>query len=221
MSKNYSTLLFDLDGTLTDPFEGISKSVLHALSKYNIVEKDEAVLRKMIGPPLVYSLKKFYNFSEEQCAEAVMYYREYFVKQGIFENKIYEGIPELLKELVESGKTLRLATSKPEKFAKQILEHFSIDHYFIAISGSTFDGTIVEKPQVVAKALESISQDQKATTLMIGDREYDMQGAIANGIDSVGVLYGFGNHEEFKAAKATYIVKDLNELRNLLLSNAS
>jgi phosphoglycolate phosphatase len=215
--KNYTFILFDLDGTLTDPYEGISKSVQFALSKFNIIEEDEARLRKMIGPPLMHSLKKYYDFSDEQYKEAIIHYREYFVKKGIFENKIYEGIRSLLVDLTNAGKIVRLASSKPEVFAKQILEMFSIDSFFNHISGSSLDGKIIEKPQVVKKAIGDISPGDFEHTVMVGDREYDIQGAIANSIDSIGVLYGFGSYDELKNAGATYIVKSVQELRELLL----
>ena len=217
MSKKYNTILFDLDGTLTDPYEGISKSAQYSLSKFNIIEEDEGRLRKMIGPPFLHSLKKHYDFSEELSKEAVRYFREYFNEKGIFENKIYSGISELLNELKRAGKNIRLATLKPENQAHQILKMFSIDHYFHSISGSTIEGPIADKPAVVRKAIEDLNFEELEFTVMVGDREYDIQGAIANSIDSIGVLYGFGSQEELRAAKACYIVKDIEELRNLLL----
>ena len=217
MAKKYKTILFDLDGTLTDPFEGISKSAKYSLSKFNILEEDEERLRKMIGPPFLDSLRKYYNFSDEDSKAAITHFREYFNKKGIFENKIYEGIADLLAELKRAGKTVKLASLKPEDQAKQILEMFSIHEHFDAICGSVINGPIADKPSIVRKALDGIKQEERELTVMVGDREFDMHGAIANSIDSIGVLYGFGSYEELTTARANYIVKDIEELKNLLL----
>lgn len=138
-AKQYHYILFDLDGTLTDPGEGITNSVAHALAYYGIQNEDRSLLNKFIGPPLAESFAEFYGFSEERIAEATEYFREYFRDKGIFENEIYEGIEDVLKELLANGKELIVATSKPEEFAKRILEHFHIIQYFTFVAGSTMD----------------------------------------------------------------------------------
>ena len=147
MKKQY--ILFDLDGTLTDPAEGITKSVQYALKHFGIEEDDLEKLQPFIGPPLMESFMDFYGFSEEQAREAVTYYREYFRPQGIFENEVYKGIPELLEKLTDAGKTLILATSKPVVFAEQILEHFDLRQYFEFIGGSDIEQTRAKKTEIL------------------------------------------------------------------------
>lgn len=217
--KTYNTILFDLDGTLTDPGIGITNSVAYALNKYNIQVKDRSELYKFIGPPLHESFENFYGFSKEEALKAVEYYREYYKDKGIFENYVYEGIKELLKELKAAGKTLVLATSKPEIFAKQILEHFQLESYFTYIAGSNLDGSRTKKDEVIRYALDSCNistKDQMAQTIMIGDRKHDALGAGKVGIDSIGVLFGYGSSEELKEAGATYIAKNVDSLSELL-----
>ena len=141
----FQSILFDLDGTLTDAAPGITNSVKYALSKFGIDETDDNKLRKFLGPPLISSFMEFYGFSKEKAQKAVEYYREYFVPHGIFENEVYSGIPKLLQKLKADGKTLIIATSKPETFAVQIAEHFEIDSYFDLIAGSNLDNTRSKK----------------------------------------------------------------------------
>lgn len=210
--KRYQYLLFDLDGTLTDSALGITNSVKYALEEFGIVVKDRGELLKFIGPPLVDSFMEYYGFSREKAAEAVAIYREYFQAKGIFENRVYDGVEEVLKELKDRGKTLILATSKPEVFTVRILEHFHLAEYFYFVAGATMDESRNKKDQVIAYALEQCKIADKSEALMIGDREHDILGAGANGIDSVGVLYGFGSREELEAAGADYIVETLEEL---------
>lgn len=216
MKKNYQYLLMDLDGTVTDPMEGITHSVQHALSAFGIEVRDLRELCPFIGPPLKNSFMEFYHFTEEQAEQAIGKYREYFSGKGIFENKIYEGMEDFLAEQVRQGKQLSLATSKPEPFARQILEYFGIDSYFTFIGGSTLDGTRSEKPDVVRYVLESQHITDYASAVMIGDRKFDIEGAKANGIDSIGVLYGYGSQTELTQAGANHLVTNLNELASLL-----
>lgn len=219
--KNYNTILFDLDGTLTDPGIGITNSVAYALNKYNIQVADRSELYKFIGPPLHESFEIFYGFSKEEALKAVEYYREYYSDKGIFENYVYDGIRELLTALKNAGKTIAVATSKPEVFAKQILEHFQLDSYFTCIAGSNLDGSRTKKDEVIRHALDSLNistKDQMAETIMIGDRKHDVSGAAQVGIDSVGVLFGYGSLEELKEAGATYIAEDVDRLFELVLT---
>ena len=193
---NYSILLFDLDGTLTDPAEGIINSVIYALEKMGIIENDRKKLQQFIGPPLHLSFGKFYGLSEEASFEAVRMYREYFADRGIFENKVYEGIPEFLSMLKRSGGTLVLATSKPTVYANQILEHFGLDQYFSFVQGANLDGSMTDKTEIIAACLDQYPDHPKTDFLMIGDREHDIIGANNNGIASVWVSYGFGQKSE-------------------------
>lgn len=221
--KNYKYFLFDLDGTLTDPKEGITKSVAYALKSYGIEVEDLDTLCKFIGPPLKDSFVKFYGFSEEQGYEAVEKYREYFKPYGVYENKVYEGVDKLLADLKDGGKMVVLATSKPTVFANVILEHFGLTKYFDVISGSELDGSRVKKGDVIAYALEQIAKIEgadsidKSLAVMIGDREHDILGAKENGLDSIGVLYGYGDRAEHEAAGAGCIVETVEELKSALL----
>ncbi len=205
-----NTILFDLDGTLTDPMIGITKSVQYALKKYGIIEEDLWNLTKFIGPPLSHSFREFYGFSEEESHKAVEYYREYFAPTGKFENVVYDGIPEMLDTLKKAGFTLAVATSKPEVFAKDILEHFDLEKYFDFVGGALLNGR-TDKAEVITYVLENLKA-QKAEVIMIGDREHDIIGATKNGIDSIGVLYGYGDMEEHRKAGAGKIVETVEEL---------
>ncbi len=215
--KNYQIVLFDLDGTLTDPGAGITNSVAYALKKYGIEVADKTQLYPFIGPPLIDSFEKYYGFSEEEAKHAVTLYREYFREKGIFENEVYDGIAPMLEHLKNNGKTLIVATSKPEIFARQILEHFQLDGCFRYIAGANLDGTRSKKNEVIEYALEACDVTNRSSAVMIGDRDYDIIGAQKTGLDSVGVLYGYGNRAELERAQATYIVKTVADLEQLLL----
>ena len=204
-------ILFDLDGTLTDPALGITNSVMHALKRFNIPLPPRDELYKFIGPPLAESFEKYYGFSDGQVAVEV--YREYFSTKGLYENELYNGIEELLKLLYENGYRIYLATSKPEIYAKQILEHFNIDKYFTDAVGSLLNGNSVEKGEVIAHLLK---KHNITDAIMIGDRCFDIAGAKENGIKSIGVLYGYGTEDELK--DADFIVSSVTELKNLLKS---
>lgn len=211
-------ILFDLDGTLTDPMIGITKSVQYALKKYGIIEEDLWNLTKFIGPPLKESFMEFYGFSEEEGQKAVEYYREYYAPVGIYENQVYEGLEKMLAALKEKGLSLCVATSKPERFAKMILDHFHLDSYFDLIGGALMDGR-TDKAEVISYVLAQLDT-KKEKVVMVGDREHDVLGARKNGLDSIGVLFGYGNEEELKEAGADWIAKDMTELGNLLVTLA-
>ena len=214
--------LFDLDGTLTDPKEGITKSVQHALKYFGIDEPDLNKLRPFIGPPLKDSFMEFYQFSEEQALQAMQVYRERFKPIGIFENEIIEGIPEMLKKLKEKGCNLAVASSKPEVFVHQILQHFEIEQYFDVIVGSGLDGSRGTKEEVVEEALRQFhilelpDEERKAKCAMIGDRKFDIQGAKAYGLTGVGVRFGFAGEGELEAEGADYIAETVEELHEFL-----
>ena len=215
MNKKY--ILFDLDGTLTDPEEGITKSLQHALSYIDIKVEDRSILRRHIGPPLADGLREFFGLDDGQVEEVIGYFREYFVDKGIFMNYKYEGVEEVLDSLVKAGKTLIVATSKPEVLAERILKHFNLDQYFTDICGSNLDETRSKKGEVIAYALEENGIKEKEQVVMIGDRLHDILGAKENGIASIGVLYGFGSREEHLEAGADAIAADFKELKDILL----
>ena len=212
----YNTVLFDLDGTLTDPAIGITNSVAHALKKWGIEVSDRAELYKFIGPPLVDSFCKYYGFSREDGELSVKYYREYFADKGLFENSVYEGVHEMLSELKNRGKRLIVATSKPEIFSEKILRHFELDKYFDFLAGATLDSSRVKKADVIAHALKSCNITYLSGVVMVGDREHDVLGAAHFSIDSIGVLYGYGDREELTNAGATYIATTVNDILSFI-----
>lgn len=213
----YQNILFDLDGTLTNSELGITNSVAYALKKFDIEVKDKKELAIFIGPPLRPSFESFYGFSEEKSLQAVEYYREYFSEKGLYENEVYESIPELLASLKQAGKKLAVATSKPEKFSIQILKHFGLYDYFDFVAGATMDGSRSKKADIIGYALEKMKIKNLSETIMVGDREHDVIGAQKQNLTSVGVLYGFGTKEELEKAGASFVVKDVSQLKKLLL----
>lgn len=215
--KKYDVILFDLDGTLTDSSPGIMNSIVYALKKYNISVENTDDLRRFLGPPLHESFRDFYGFDDEKSMEAVGFYREYFSTKGLLENEVYSGIREMLEDLKDNGKKLILATSKPQPFTDRIMEYFDLAKYFEFIAGSNMDGTRSKKAEVIAYALESCGITGKSNVVMVGDREHDIIGAKTVGIDSIGVEYGYGDYDELSDAGATYIVKTVEELKELLI----
>lgn len=212
----YDIILFDLDGTLTDPKPGITKSVQYALGKMGIVEDDLEKLTIFIGPPLTASFEEFYHMSQEEAKEALQYYRERFSTVGLYENAVYDGMRELLEKLQTQGKTMFVATSKPTIFSEQIVKHFGLSDYFKAVVGSELNGTRVEKNEVIEFVLSLIDEPDLKKIIMVGDRKFDVIGAQENGIDVVGVSYGYGGYDELAAAKANYIVNNVAELEDIL-----
>ncbi|HEL1762202.1 TPA: HAD family hydrolase [Streptococcus suis] len=213
----YQTILFDLDGTLTDSGQGILNSVAYALEKMGIEEPDAANLNRFIGPPLYESFSRFYQLSPEDTQSAVDAFRVYFKEKGMFENQLYPGIIPLLEELRTVGKTLVIATSKPEIFAKQILEHFGIAHYFDVIAGASLDSSRISKADVIGYAINQLEAFPKHA-VMIGDREHDIEGARRHQLPAIGVLYGYGSKQEFEKAGATMIVETVQDLKRVLLT---
>lgn len=215
-------ILFDLDGTLTDPKEGITRSVQHALAHYGIQVDDLDSLTPFIGPPLTDSYKQYYGFSDEQAREGVLVYREYFSVRGWSENKEYPGIKEMLAALKDAGKVLLVATSKPEEFARKIIEYFGMTEYFDFIGGADMDETRVRKADVIRYTLKQagIQADEAAVTrcVMVGDREHDVLGARECGMDCVGVLYGYGDRQEMDECRPAWMADTVEELKNLLLT---
>jgi len=215
--KNYPVLFFDLDGTLTDPVLGITNAVMYALERYGIELPPREALHKFIGPPLTWSFQTYYGFTEEESLKAVAVYREYYKDRGLLENEVYPGIPALLAALRAAGKTLCVATSKPELFAAQILEHFGLAEYFTHICGAAFDESRGTKHEVIEYAIGKLGDVDRADILMIGDREHDILGAKASGLDSMGVLFGYGDRAEHEKAGADYIVDTVEDIGKMLL----
>lgn len=213
-------ILFDLDGTLTDPGIGITNSVMYALKRYGIEVTDRSELYKFIGPPLNQSFEEYYGFSEADAYKAVDVYREYFAAKGLFENELFDGIGQLLAALKSQNKKICLATSKPEKYAKQILEHFGLISYFDFISGSLMNGERTDKAEVIQWALENLEkmygENSVENAVMVGDREHDVKGARENGIPVIGVLFGYGSREELNMAGADVLVDSVSALNEIL-----
>lgn len=232
----YQYILFDLDGTLTDPKIGITTCVQYALRKMGIEEPDLDRLVSFIGPPLTDSFREFYGMDEEKSGQAVTYYRERFSTVGLLENEVYPGIPAMLAELKRTGKRLAIASSKPTVFVKKILEHFEICQYFDVIVGSELDGTRCRKEEVVEEALRQLlpgkryNQLRKGTIaltkggqsdceiVMVGDRRFDIEGAREYGIVSIGVAYGYAEEGELAEAGADIIVQTVDELAEVLIT---
>ncbi|MDM8196225.1 phosphoglycolate phosphatase [Massilimicrobiota sp. An142] len=208
-------ILFDLDGTLTDPFLGITRSVAYSLKSFGIEVDDLETLKPFIGPPLDVSFREYYHMDEAQSWKAVEKYREYFSKKGLFENKVYEGMEDFLQSLLNMDMKLYVCTSKPEVFAKEILDHFSLTPYFTGIYGATLDGSLKNKGDVIAHCIKQ-EQLNIQDCMMVGDRQHDIVGAHQNQIPCIGVLYGYGSLEEFQEYHCDYIAKDLIELKKII-----
>lgn len=211
-------IFFDLDGTLTDSSPGIINSLMYAFEKLDFKINSREELRVFIGPPLIDMMMKQYGFSHEKATLGLKLYREYFRDKGIFENSVYEGIPTLLADLQSRGYKLVLATSKPEEFAKRIMEHFDLAKYFYFIGGSDMGETRSSKTAVIEYVMENCGIAEPEKCIMVGDREHDVIGAKACGINCVGVLFGYGSRKELEKANAAYIVDTVEELGNLLRS---
>lgn len=217
LTRQYGTLLFDLDGTITDPAEGIAHSVAYALKKFGITVEDPTTLYRFIGPPLLDSFRDFYGFSDDEAKQALGFYREYYAVKGITENRLYDGMRELLRDLQREGYQLLVATSKPELYARRIFDDMGLTAYFDVIAGSDMAETRAEKAQVVAYALRQAGLTDRAQALMIGDRKFDVEGAAKEGLPCAGVLFGYGDRPELEAAGARYIAETVDDLRKLLI----
>ncbi len=227
MTKRY--ILFDLDGTITDSSEGITKSVQYALNKLGITEKDQSVLRKYIGPPLDESFQRFHGLDKETALVAVGYYRERYTDTGLYENRLFDGVDKMLKELKEDGYIVALATCKPEIYVPRILKYFDVAEYFDVAVGSELEGGLRRrKNQVIDEVFtrlldKGLLEDEelektKRKAIMIGDRKDDILGAKASRIESMGVRYGFAEEEELEIAGADYIVEKVEDIRQKLNS---
>ncbi|HCB99711.1 MAG TPA: phosphoglycolate phosphatase [Ruminococcaceae bacterium] len=214
--KNIKNIFFDLDGTITNSKVGITKSAAYALRSFGISVTDLDDLLPFIGPPLKESFMRYYDFTEQDAILAVRKYGEYFSKIGLYENAVYSGIESMLHQLRLKKRTLFVATSKPTYFAIKILSHFHLLSYFHSVFGSELDGTRSQKDEVLLYGLEQRHITDLSTTIMIGDRLYDIYGAKKAGISSIGVLYGFGSRFELEDAGADYIIETVSALSALL-----
>lgn len=217
----FQYLLFDLDGTLTDPKIGITKSVQYALEDQGIYEPDLDKLEPFIGPPLKDSFEEFYHMNEKQVLRAIQKYHERFDTTGIYENALFVGVPELLSDEKKKGAKIAIASSKPTELVLRILDYFHIADYFDVVVGSEMDGRRSKKEEVVEEALRQLLPaeeiaDKKKKIAMIGDRKFDIEGAIAHGLTGIGVTFGYAEEGELEKAGADYIVDTVDELKELL-----
>jgi phosphoglycolate phosphatase len=218
----WNTVLFDLDGTLTESGQGVANGVLHALAAFDLPAPSADELRKYLGPPLWVSFDEYAGLKGADIERAVHIYREYYHDKGRFENAVYPGIPEMLDALVDSGVRIAVATSKVDHSAVSILEHFDLDKYFEVISGSDELGVSRgTKALVIAHALSELKVQDNQGIVMIGDREHDIHGAKEHQLESIGVLWGYGDEVELSTAGAGHIVASVSELHGLLIPNAS
>lgn len=213
----YDIVLFDLDGTITQSEYGIFRSVRYALAKFGITEPDDKNLKRFIGPPLNFSFSRFYGLDGEDCRTAVRYFREIYEKEGFKDAPVYEGIPDILKDLRDAGKKLMIVTFKPRKLAEMVVKHAGIDIFFDEIIAPEQELDLPDKTELIKKAVGKTGSEGKKM-IMIGDRKSDIEGACNACIDSIGVLYGYGSREEFDNSAVTYLVNTPGEIRDLILS---
>ena len=212
-------VLFDLDGTLTDAAPGIVNGYRLVLDHFGIEQPDEATMRTYLGPPLAVTWREHYDFTDEQVADGLRIYREYYHDLGMFENEVFDGIPEVLRLLTQDGVTLATATSKPDYSATRIIEHFGLAGYFTFIGAANLEGTRDSKALVIEHTLEHFEANARThRILMVGDRHHDVQGAREHGIETIGVLWGYGDAEELTRAGAISLVESPEKLGQLLLN---
>lgn len=212
----YKTILFDVDGTLCDPGKSMIECARYALSKFDIYETDEANLRRLIGPPLEHAFRDYYGFDEVQTDQAVTHFRDMMQREGMQLYEAYPGIPELLNELRQSGKQLAVVTSKIDHIAKKTLAKTGLLDYFEFVSAQQ-PNIVVDKEEILTKALSELNSTDSSSVIMIGDRRHDVEAAKTHGIDSIGVLWGYGDREELENEGATYIVVNTDQLKQLLI----
>ncbi|MEE3352263.1 MAG: HAD hydrolase-like protein [Saccharofermentanaceae bacterium] len=218
----YKYAFFDLDGTLTQSEFGIMNSILYALQKMNYKVEDKESIKCFIGPPLVQSFMEFCRMSEEDAKQATAYYREHYNGGEMYNAPLYEGIEEMLRELHENGTKLYVVTSKPTFFAQRIVEHFDILKYFVKVIGPELKDINYTKEEMIRQAMCDISPEDpdavRSSCVMVGDRLYDIEGAVKNQIDSIGVLYGYGSEKELVDAGASFIARDAKEVGAIIRS---
>lgn len=216
--KTYDTVLFDLDGTIVDSSPGIINSIKYALTEMERKIPDEKTLRKFLGPPLEYSFTQFCGFSDADAKTAAELYRICYKDFCVIESALFPGVPEMLKALKNSDIIIALATTKPERFANQILAGFGIERFFTAVCGGELSNT-GGKSEIITAALRTCGNTNLNTAVMVGDRLYDIDGAKSVGIDSIGALYGYGSREELETAGATHLASSAEEIVNTINAN--
>ncbi len=205
-------ILYDLDETLTDSAWGIVNSFKYCLRELGIEGWNDKALLKFVGPPLRESFGVYLGMDESEIDNAIKIYRTYYADKGIFENSVYDGVPEALERLRKAGYVQAVATSKPEVYAKKILEKFGLSEYFKDICGIPLGDESMTKAQVIAQSMERLGITDKSTVVMVGDRDYDIKGAHLNGIPCIGVTYGYGSRAELESAGAEEIVESPAEI---------
>ncbi len=221
VGRDFEFILFDLDGTLTDSGPGILNCLEYALEDQRIPIPERDQMRTYLGPPLVDTFRDVFGMNNQQIAQAIDKYRERYHDIGLFENSVYEGVPELLAELQAAGIRMATATSKPEYSATRILQHFELDQYFEFIGAAALDGTRDSKSLVIKHTLENTNTSPTShNMIMIGDRRHDVHGAREHGIDTIGVLWGYGDAIELEDAGVTDLATNTENLKNLLLDSS-
>lgn len=211
----FDTILFDLDGTLTDPYIGITNSIMYALREMGREIPPREELKSFIGPPLYDEFRRKFGMDDTEAKEAVRLYRVYYPEKGLYENVLIEGVRELLEDIRSSGRKICLATCKPREFAVKILEHFGIAGYFDYIGAASLDGKISTKTQVLDSVLENTGS-QPEQCVLVGDRMHDILGAHEVGMKCIAVLVGFGSREEFAEYKADFVAEKLCDVLNFI-----
>lgn len=215
---NYQTIIFDLDGTLTDSQTGIINSLTYAFKQMGLPLPVQSQLKKFIGPPLSQSFQDFCGLNDIETQKTISYYRQYFADKGWKENQLLPGARELLAKLKQAGKILLVASSKPEVFVKQILDHFEIDSYFTVIAGASLDDSRSQKSAVIAHALKTAKIEELKGCVMVGDRKHDVEGAKVQGLPTIGLLLGFGSRQELEESGAIAIAENFQDLEKILLN---
>ncbi len=216
--KHYKYIFWDFDGTISDSGEGIFKAVTYAVEHMGTGLLPTETLRKFVGPPLTESFIKYCGYTQKDADRAVAFFREYYQSKGIYENAMYAGMDVLLGKLNDAGYICVVATAKPEPLAREIITRYGIDKYFRCIAGASFDSSRARKEQVIAYALETCGIKDTSQVVMVGDRAHDCIGAKQNGLDCIGVLYGYGDREELEEAGVIAIAKDIGELSGIFLN---
>lgn len=217
--KDIDLVLFDLDGTITDPAEGIINSIARALFAMNRTMISEEICRRFIGPALMDSFTRYCNMTPDEARQAIAHFREYYGEHGMFECYVFDGIEPLLQRLKAAGKRLAVATAKAEPFAVKLLQYYGLDTYFDCIAAAALDNTRNDKAAIIAYALSSLGVTDHSRAVMIGDREFDITGAHEAGMPAIGVLYGYGTREELSRAGAEYLAETPEQAGDLILAD--